>query len=66
MKDLMRYQILEILKEAGEKGVHSFYFYKSFKPTFSQRIGELVKEGYPIKRVNRGSKGAMYYYTGNQ
>lgn len=66
MKDTMRYRVLEVLREAGKEGVHSFQFYKHAMPTFSQRIGELIKEGYPIRRVVRGSKGAFYYYEGKQ
>lgn len=56
-----REKILEILKEAGEKGVHSFYFYKNFIPTFSQRIGELKRiYNYDIESIKKGSKGTTY------
>lgn len=62
--EIQRYKILETLKEAGDRGVHSFYFYKNYLPTFSQRIGELVKEGYKIQRINNGNKGATYFLKG--
>lgn len=52
--------ILRELEVTGEDGIHSFSFYKNFMPTFSQRIGELIREGYNIVRINNGNKGARY------
>lgn len=61
----MREKVLFELEAAGSRGVHSFYFYKKAMPTFSQRIGELIRlDGYKIRRVPKGSKGAIYYLEG--
>lgn len=57
-------KILEILKERGEKGVHSFELIKLVSPRCSARILDLKNQGYSITSVfekMNGSLGVRYF-----
>jgi hypothetical protein len=43
-------RILSLLAGANGRWICASAFYAIYLPTFSQRIGELVKEGYAITR----------------
>lgn len=65
-----RDRILEMLEQAGEKGVHSFEFYEQRMPRGAAVICDLRKEGYPIESVNEkyngDAQGVRYFLRSTQ
>lgn len=51
MKPTQHERIVNMLRLAGDKGLHSKDFMESYLPAFSQRIGELRNRGYTIRSV---------------
>lgn len=60
-----RDRILEMLEDAGERGVHSFEFYEQRMPRGAAVIHELKKEGHLIEarpeRYQGDAQGVRYF-----
>lgn len=68
MKEYSWQKVLRLLQQAGPRGVHSWELYEGYTTrNASQRIGDLEKKGYRIRRVperRNGKPGARYFLVG--
>lgn len=52
--------VLRDLQEAGDEGVHGFYWLGKYIPRYGARIYELRQEGYNIRSEHEGH-GVRYF-----
>ena len=64
MKQTHKQRILDLLKVAGEHGVHSFFLAKEVTFRSAARINDLKNDGYNIttKREKRGKTYGVRYF----
>lgn len=53
-------RVLRVLKEAGAKGINSFWGYKNYIPRLGAIIHELKHEGYLIQSVKQKNHSTHY------
>lgn len=60
--------IVQLLKQSGEEGVHSFTLSRQVTHKATTRVSELRKWGYPIERVRErlGSAIGVRYFLREQ
>ncbi|HLT42290.1 MAG TPA: hypothetical protein VKZ95_06255 [Sphingobacteriaceae bacterium] len=73
MKKSQKEIVLELLKQRGEKGVHSYEGYKMYIPRIAAIINKLKKEGYNIftrkddgRFAPNGRNGVIYILEQNK